>query len=85
VQLALADHCLTPPALAKRWRCKPARVIALIRRGALNAFNLGLASRPRYRITPESVKAFEQRRADRPEPATRRGRSRDDSNIVRFF
>lgn len=44
-------HSLTPKELARRWRCRPAMVRAMVRSGALPALMIG----GRVKITPESI------------------------------
>jgi hypothetical protein len=85
VPLANGEHCWTPPALAKRWRCRPETVVAMIQRGQLRAFNLGRRTRPRYRIAPEAVAEFEQGRAMQPATITRRRQRGGDNGIIKFF
>ena len=65
----------SPPEVARRWRVKPERVITLIRSGKLQAFNIASEGciRPRYRITPEALVAFERSLAVvPPKPVARR-------------
>ena len=67
--------------LCGRWRVGPDKIHGFIRRGELAAVNVAtnLSARPQWRITPESVDLFEQRRkqhsgADSPSPTpTTRG------------
>lgn len=66
--------CLTPKELAKRWRCRPRLIRAMIRVGKLHAILIN--GRPR--ITPEAIAAVEagpmsvrpvrRRRTERPDP-----------------
>ncbi|SRR6266478_3002804 len=49
------DPCLTPRELARRWRCRPSTIRAMVRRGALQAMQLN----GRVRITPEAIWAAE--------------------------
>jgi hypothetical protein len=81
-----ADRCcFTPPTLAKRWRCKPATVISMIRRGELAAFRLGDGKkRPRFRISPEAVKAVETKKAEPLVPMPRR-RTKRTAGVIEFF
>ena len=69
------DCSYTPPQLARRWRCSPDRIRAMIAAGELDAFNLApRGQRPQYRIPPEAVRSFERARAVAftPEPVRRR-------------
>jgi hypothetical protein len=76
-------ECLTPPELAKRWRCSPDRVLALIRRGFLEAFTLSVdCQRPRYRVPLSAVLAYESGR--KVTPSAKR-RPRKDSGVVEYF
>lgn len=52
----LADRCRSVRQLARHWRCAPKRVRDLIRRGLLQAFQLGQA----VRISPEAVTEAER-------------------------
>ena len=56
--------------LSRRWKVGQDKIHAFIRRGALIAFNVAstLSGRPQWRITPEEVKRFEQRRSSAPAP-----------------
>jgi hypothetical protein len=69
----------TPPEIATRFGCKPETVIAWIRNGELAAINLARRGslRPRYRVSPEALAAFEQARSVVPRtPPVRRKPSR---------
>ena len=68
--MPVASTYLTPPELAARYRCKPAKIISAIRRGDLAAIDLSEpgSKRPRYRISPAAIEAFERRRSAAPLP-----------------
>jgi hypothetical protein len=53
---ASTDRCLSPRQLAAYWRCAPARVRALARRGILRGFQLGRA----MRFSPEAIREAER-------------------------
>lgn len=76
----------TPPELARRWRIKPDRIIRMIRRGELRAFNIAepSSSRPRYRIPPDAIVEFENRRSGAETPKPRR-RRRQPADVVQYF
>jgi hypothetical protein len=65
--------------LARRWKVGPDKIHGFLRRGELIGVNLAtnLCGRPQWRITPESVRAFEERRTSAPpaKPARRRKRT----------
>jgi hypothetical protein len=73
-----------PPAgytvvdLCRRWRVGEDKVRGFLRRGELVGVNLAasLAGKPQWRITAESVKAFEERRTSVPPPRPARRRKR---------
>ncbi|MCE9553111.1 MAG: helix-turn-helix domain-containing protein [Planctomycetes bacterium] len=67
---------LTPPQLAVRYGCKPAKIIGWIVRGELRAFNAAAdrGGKPRFLIDESDIEAFETARAVTPPapPTTRR-------------
>lgn len=54
------DRTFTPPDLAKRWRLSLPSVLRIIRSGKLAAFDVGTPGRHAYRVTFDSVLAYEQ-------------------------
>lgn len=71
----------TVTQVAERYGCKPHLVLKLIAAGELVAIDLRLpgARRPRWKILPEALAAFEQRRAAKPqEPVQPRRRRKQD-------
>jgi hypothetical protein len=70
-----------------RYRVKPETVNGWIRTGQLRAINVARqgCTRPRYRIDPTDLAAFEQRRTVVTEPAPKRRRQRHDNGIIEFF
>lgn len=80
-------RCLTPPALAAHWGVKPETVLRFIRSGELRAFNVASrhgSGRPRYRISPDAVIEFENRRAAKQENK-RPIRRRRLPHVIEFF
>jgi len=68
---------LTVRDIALRYRVGPDKVRSWIIRGELAAVNTASRGKPRWVITPESLTAFEGRRAGGPAPkAARRPRRR---------
>jgi hypothetical protein len=56
--------------LCRRWRCGSDKIRGFLRRGELVGVNVAtnLSAKPQWRITPESVERFEQRRSSAPPP-----------------
>jgi len=77
---------LTPPQVAKRLRVSPDKVLAWIRSGELRAVDVASrgASRPRYRVTLDELRVFENRRSTHSSPTPPPRRSRD-TNVKRYF
>jgi excisionase family DNA binding protein len=74
---ALPSRYLSPPEIADRFGVDPAKVVGWIRKGELRAVNVGNGpSRPRYRISPADLAAFEAGRAAGPRPKITRVRRR---------
>jgi hypothetical protein len=74
---SLPAHGYTVADLCRRWRVGADKVRAFLRRGELVGVNVAsrLSAKPQWRITPESVERFEQRRTSAPmTPAPRRRR-----------
>lgn len=67
---------LAPPEIAKQLRVSPEKVLGWIRRGELKAVNVSNGhSRPRYRVSQESLDAFlKYREVYPPPPRVRRRR-----------
>lgn len=79
---------LTPPQLAATWGVESEKVLQFIARGLLRAVNLASpgAKRPRWRIPPEAVRAFEESRSARPPiPKPRRRRRRVPLTTKSYF
>jgi len=78
---------LTPPQVADRFGVDAHKVLHWIRRGELRAIDVATVQggRPRYRISPTELAAFELRRSSAPEPRITRCRRRKDPHVVEFF
>lgn len=75
------NRCFTPPTLGDYLGVTPEKIIALIKRGEIEASNLTLDphGRPRWVITPEAVQRFlAARRAIPPTPRQKRRRKATD-------
>lgn len=74
----LLDRALSVRALARRWRVGTAKVLALVRRGVLQAFDTGLGTgRKQLRFAPEAIRAAEQKLAVKPKKPRKQQRDRD--------
>jgi hypothetical protein len=73
---SLAAFGFTVADLCSRWRIGAAKVRGFLRRGELVGINLAtnVSAKPQWRITRESVEAFEQRRTSAPPPKLPRRR-----------
>jgi len=83
----MTDRYLTPPTIAKRLGVKPDRVIGWIRRGELRAVNLGDGTRPRWKVKPCDLDAFETARSNVAtiKPTTTRRRRRKPEGVIEFY
>lgn len=66
----MPDRWLTPPAVARQLGVDPSKVIAWLRRGELVGVNVAdrVGGRPRYRVDPEQLALFLQRRSTSTAP-----------------
>jgi hypothetical protein len=78
---------LTPPQYASKLGVHPRKVIGWIMRGELEAINVASspAGRPRYRLRPADIAAFEQKRQAGVIPTKRAARRRTGVNVIEFF
>jgi excisionase family DNA binding protein len=81
-----ALRMLTPPQVAEQLGIDAAKVITWIRSGELPAANVAtrVGGRPRWRIGPNDLEAFLERRRSPTPPAPRPKRRRFDG-ITEFF
>jgi len=80
------DQWLTPPEVARQLRVKPERVIAWIKAGQLAASNLGDgSSRPRFRVSPQSLADFLDRRRPNAPAAPRRRRRTLAAGVKTYY
>jgi len=81
----IATRFLTPPAVAERYGVDVHKIIGWIRRGELHAVNVGDGSqRPRYRISPADLAAFEAARSATPQLRVSRIRCKNPL-VTEFF
>lgn len=86
-----SEKWISPPAYAESRGLGLRKVLAWIEAGELRAVNMAASrsGRPRWRISPESIEAFE---ASRTNPAVkttpskrRRGKPTTDSAVIEFY
>jgi len=84
--LAEGYRMLTPPQVARRLAVKPGKVLGWIKSGELKAINVAQrpSGRPRWRIDPADLAAFEARRSAGPTPKPVRRRRRNPQ-VIEFF
>lgn len=84
--MADSDVALTPPQVAKRWRCGNEKVVKLIRAGILAGFDTSLpgSTMPRFRIMLSEVERFERERCPRPPEPKARRRRKPPTDAVEF-
>ncbi len=79
---------LTPPQVARARGVKPAKVLAWIASGELEAVNHAgrAAGRPRWRISAEALQAFDRARSNRSAaPARAAPRRQRDAAVIQYF
>jgi len=78
---------LTPPQAARILGVGADKIHLWIRSGELVAADLASpgSTRPRYRIHPDDLAAFEKSRTVRPVPQNRRRRQRAAAGITEFY
>lgn len=83
----MAEHALTPPEVAKRYRVSPDKVRAWILAGQLRAVDVSArpgVGRPRWRIHPADLIAFETSRTAAP-PVKPTRRRRKAADVIEYF
>lgn len=84
-----ATSTYAPKQIAERYGVGEHKVLAWIAAGDLQAVNVGTrrnGGKPRWRITQESLDAFERARSSRPAPEpTRRARKVKRPAATQFF
>jgi excisionase family DNA binding protein len=61
-QAEAAYQGIKPSRVAQALGCSSEHVLALIKRGELDAVDIGAGSRPEYRVSKQSFEAFLERR-----------------------
>jgi hypothetical protein len=81
-----AERSCSVKQFAERYQIGAKKVRALIRKGIIDAIDIGLGiGRRQVRIPPESIKKFEERLAVRPAPVRRRRAEPIDPEIERLL
>lgn len=80
-------RALTPQQVADQYAVSADRVRAWISSGELRAVDVSQrrGGRPRWRITPDALAAFEAARSTSPTPKQTRRRRHRDAEVVEFF
>lgn len=83
----LAARYVSPPEYAAQLGVKPGKVISWIESGELRAVNVASkkSSRPRWRISPDAIVAFENGHAVQPATTARRRRRKQPADVVQYF
>lgn len=79
------DRAYTPPSAARLLAVNVHKILAWIASGEIRASNLGNGSRPRWRIMPDDLQAFLDRRAAQPTTPAPRRRRKKPENITEYF
>jgi hypothetical protein len=86
--LAAPTRYFSPADVAERYGCDVHKVLAWIRSGELRAINVAAkraAIKPRWRINPDNLAAFEAARAcSKSEPTPRRQR-KNGAQVIEYF
>jgi hypothetical protein len=83
----VASRYLSPPEIARSRGVDAHKILAWIESGELKAVNLATSTsgRPRWKVSPADLAAFEASRSAGPQPKVSRVRRRKNPNIVEFF
>jgi hypothetical protein len=83
----MTNYMLTPSELAKRWRVSASKVLGFIHRGELKALNIAArpGGRPRFRINPADIAAFENRRSVHTVARSPPRKRKAASGVIDFF
>lgn len=83
----MTDRSMTPPEVAERYRISPDKVRDWIASGQLRAVDVSAQpgiGRPRWRISPTDLIAFENSRTAQP-PAKPTRRRRKPADVIEYF
>ncbi|MCA9109821.1 MAG: helix-turn-helix domain-containing protein [Planctomycetaceae bacterium] len=79
---------LTPPQYAAMLGCKPSKVIQWIEAGELRAVNQSDGPRPRWKIPPDAITEFENKRGPKlsvPSAPKRQAQRRPVKNVIEYY
>jgi excisionase family DNA binding protein len=81
------ERWLTPPAIARRLGVHPDKIVSWLKSGELRGVDVAtrLGGRPRYRVDPDDLEDFLERRAVTPPPPKQRRRRRSQTDVIEFF
>ena len=81
------NKTVSPKQVAERYGCKSDTVLTWIHSGELRAIDVSSrkSTRPRFRIDPDDLAAFENRRSVQARPKIQRRRRRKDPRIIEYF
>jgi excisionase family DNA binding protein len=84
---ATLPRWLTPPEIARSRGVSDEKVLRWITSGELKAVNLADhgSRRPRYRISPEALEAFDRGRQVIPPPKPTRRRRKTEEEVGEFY
>jgi hypothetical protein len=85
MQTMTDERFLTPPQIAKLLGVGVDKVAAFIERGELIAVNTSLASKPRWKIEPESLRRFLTSRSNAPKTAPKTRKRSDIPKPTREY
>jgi len=82
-----AMEYLTPPQYAAKLGVKPEKIVNFIKSGELRAIDTSMnpgEGKPRFRIRPDAIIEFEEKRTPKPAAKPQRRRKRDPE-VIEFF
>lgn len=84
---AEVNRLLTPPEVARRWRVRHDKVLTWIRSGELRAINVATKpdGRPSYRVDPDDLRAFANRRTVVTSPRQPKRKRRQKQPSKEYF
>ena len=83
----MAEAWFTPPQVAEQLAVDSDKIHSWIKRGELEAWNLALdaGGRPRYRISPEALHRFLERRKSPSPPPSRHQKRKCPAGVIDYY